>query len=67
MKAESKYLLDYLEHLEEIISIHAKKCRLKKYLIYRDGYLYTATDHYSDVERLCSNYAGLYTYELNKL
>ena len=62
----AQYLLDYLEGLELIIAKHAQITYTKKYLIYRDGYLYTGTDDIEDVKKLVNNDLGLYTYKVNK-
>ncbi|MFY0628508.1 MAG: hypothetical protein JXR07_19585 [Reichenbachiella sp.] len=67
LKSENpaQYLLDYLESLEMVISKHAQITYTKKYLIYRDGYLYTGTDDFNDVMKLVNNDLGLYTYRIN--
>ncbi len=63
----AQYLLDYLEGLELIIAKHAQITYTKKYLIYRDGYLYTGTDDIEDVKKLVNNDLGLYTYKVNRV
>lgn len=61
----AQYLLNYLSDLEEVIAKHAQITYTKKYLIYRDGYLYTGTDDFNDVMKLVNNDIGLYTYRIN--
>lgn len=61
----AQYLLDYLEGLEDVIARHAQAIYTKRYLIYRDGYLYTGTDSFDDVRMVLNNGTGLYTYKIN--
>lgn len=62
----AQYLLDYLKGLEDTIAKHAQITYSRRYLIYRDGYLYTGTDKLDDVVKLINNGVGLYTYKVNK-
>ena len=61
----AQYLLDYLADLERVIEIHVQQTYKKKYLIYRDGYLYTGTNQFSDVLKVVNTQRGLYTYKVN--
>ncbi|WP_109829876.1 hypothetical protein [Reichenbachiella versicolor] len=62
----AQYLLDYLADLEQVIEKHAQITYRKKYLIYRDGYLYTGTNEFSDVLKVVNAQKGLYTYKVNQ-
>ena len=67
MIRSDQYLMDHLAHLEKVIEKHAEKTYTKKFLIYRDGYLYTGTDDISDVRKLVPDLVnnGLYTFVFN--
>lgn len=62
----AQYLLDYLADLENVIARHVEITNQKRYLIYRDGYLYTGTDKFSDVLKVVNANKGLYTYKVNQ-
>ena len=57
------YLLEHLSKLEDTFARHHKHILSKKYLICRDGYLYTGVDDYNQAVHFDQKL--MYSYKIN--